>query len=204
MQLWWLWLKAGALCPLPRAVITDPWLLWSTAGYNSICLQGGKKESTEIISSTAVKARGSCGHRHLTKQEFHLFHLRQEAQTQEFQEITLPFRALSAFSICLWNSTGTHTNYNFVVCNLTPNNTMSNTPWTLHSQRRRLEFYLPIYVWPSKINYLGFFWTKLRYSHTLFRFQVTITFIWIASSLNSPWQTWTLSDQWFPWVITLV
>lgn len=66
---------------------------------------------------------------------------------------------------------------------------MSNTPWTLHSQRRRLEFYLPISVWPSKINYLGFFWTKPRYSHTLFRFQVTITFIWIASSLNSSWQT---------------
>lgn len=85
----WRWRGAGGSgarlelsATLPCAVITDPWFLWSTADYNFICLQGGKKESTEIITSIAVKSQGSCGHRRLTKQEIHLLHLGQEAQTR--------------------------------------------------------------------------------------------------------------------------
>lgn len=57
----------------------------------------------------------------------------------------------------------------------------------------------------KEIIWVFFFWTKPRYSHRLFRFQVTITFIWIASSLNSSCQkNETLPDQWFPWVRSLV
>lgn len=82
----------------------------------------------------------------------------------------LPFRAiLASSSLPLKLLKHTH-KYNFAVYNQTGNNMMSNVPWTLNSQKRRLEFYLPIYVWTSKINYLGFFWTKTRYSYTLFDF----------------------------------